>query len=115
VEYVPASISLGAADASKYPDRSATARIEESLRDWGTWPNFKLLERSTATVAGIQAELIAYEVDGWFAGAAIEYRVKVSFDHSGLHWDIDASADIDMADVVRADFNHVIETFEILE
>jgi hypothetical protein len=115
MKYVPASLHMRVADGSRYPDSPAVARIEESLKDWGAWPNFELLEQSAVTVAGIEAELIAYQVDGFFAGPALEYRVRVSFDHEGLHWDIDASADIDMAEMVRQDFNHVIETFEILE
>lgn len=114
-EYIPATIGIKAADANTYPEWPASDRIEESINDWGKWPNFKLLERTAVMVSGIQAELIAYEVDGFIMEPPILYKVEVSFDHNGLQWDISAKGGIDTADMLRADFDHVIETFRILE
>jgi len=115
MDYIPVSIGIIAADASKYSTMPATVRIEELLLDEARWPHFKLLERTSVTVLDVHAELIAYEVDGFFVGPPMEYHAQISFDRDGLQWDIDAEADIDMAEVVRADFDHVVATLKILE
>jgi hypothetical protein len=115
MEYVPAHINIRASDAIKNPDRPAAVRINDSITNWGKWPNFQLLEKFNLSVSGIQAELIAYQVDGFFVGPDLKYCAQVSFDYNGLQWDIEAEADINMSETVRTDFDHVIETFKILE
>lgn len=115
VEHIPAFIDIIAADAGKYPDSPAATRIEETLSDSSKWPNFKLLERSMVTVAGVEAELVAYQVDGFFVPPPLLYEAQVSFDHNGIQWDIVAKADMDMSETVRADIDHIIKTFLILE
>ncbi len=64
---------------------------------------------------GIQAELIAVQVDGFLVQPSLIYEAQVSFDYKGLQWDIKASSEIDMADTVRADFDHVFQTLKILD
>ena len=113
--YVPAYIEISAADAQKYPTRPAAVRINDSISNWGKWPHFQLLEHSNVTVSGVQAELIAYQVDGFFVGPDLEYCTKLSFDYNGLQWDIESEAGINMSAMIRADFDHVVETFKILE
>lgn len=114
MEYVPAFVTIIAGDASKY-HRPASERIESHISSWSSWPNFKLLERSTVMVDGAPAELIAYQVDGFFSGPALKYQVDLAFDRYNLQWDFRVEADIDMAEVVRADLDHIIETFKILD
>lgn len=115
MEYVPAHINIRASAVTKNPDRPAEVRINDSISNWGKWPNFQLLERSNVSVSGIPAELIAYEVDGFFVGPDLKYCTQVSFDYNGLQWDIEAEAGINMSEMVRTDFDHVVETFKILE
>jgi len=114
MEYVPAFIKILAGDASKFP-MPASERIEGHISSWSSWPNFKLLERSVVMVDGAPAELIAYQVDGFFAGPALLYQVDVAFDRNDLQWNFHVEADIDMAEVVRADLDHIIQTFKILD
>ena len=113
--YVPAHINIRASDVTKNPERPAAVRINDSISGWGKWPHFQLLERSNVTVSGVQAELIAYQVDGFFVGPDLEYCTKLSFDYNGLQWDIESEAGINMSAMIRADFDHVVETFKILE
>ncbi|MBM4432720.1 MAG: hypothetical protein FJ025_01805 [Chloroflexi bacterium] len=112
--YVPAFVNIMAADASKFP-MPASERIEGHISSWSSWPNFKLLERSMVMVDDAPAELIAYQVDGFFARPALKYQIDVAFDRNNLQWDFLVEADIDMAEIVRADLDHIIETFKILD
>jgi len=121
VEYVPASIEVMASDASKHP-ASAETRLEDALSSWSKWPHFELLERTAVTVSGIQGELIAYYID-WLLPVPkqegdeplLRYKVEVYFDYAELKWDMKAESDMDMAEMVRADFDHVLQTFKILD
>ena len=114
MKYVPAFIGVSVSDASKYLT-SSTERIENNISSWSRWPNFELLERKMILVDGVQAELIAYQVDGFFVGPALKYQVDVCFDHNALRWYIYLEADIELADMVRADLEHILETFKILD
>jgi hypothetical protein len=115
MEYVPASIEVGAADAAKYPDLPAKVRIDGLLESVSTWPHYKLLERTTVVVAGAEAELVAFQVDGFFGLPPMIYKALVSFDLDGIQWDIDVEAELEMAEIMRADLDHLLQTFKILE
>ena len=83
----------------------------------------RLLERSTLTVAGIPAELIVYSYgydyvrdspsDPWVL--LLRIAREVYFDYNGLIWNIVIESDEDRAEVAKADFEHLLETFQILE
>jgi hypothetical protein len=118
----------GAGDT--YPD--ATAALEDNLSGF-VEPDYydedaeeepkRLLERSTITVAGISAELIVYSYgydhiwDESSGSAVILLRIarEVYFDYDGLIWNLVIKSDEDRADVAEADFEHLLETFQILD
>lgn len=119
MSYVPASIHILVDNKfllhSKYSP-TAHERIENSISSWSKWKHFKLMERSKVMVAGIEAELIAYEIDSIFSSWPLEYCVEIAFDHEGLCWEIEAtSRDPELHEVVRQDVEHLIATFKILE
>ena len=119
MSYVPAFISVSASNQllmqSKY-SWTATERIEKSISSWSRWEDFKLLERTTVVVAGIEAEMIVYEIDSIFSSWPLEYHIEIAFDHEGICWDIEATCrDTDLREMLVQDVEHVISTFEILE
>jgi hypothetical protein len=110
-----------------YPD--AAAALEHTLSGFvepGPYDEEepqRLLERSSLTIAGIPAELIVYSygydrIWGESPGSvAILIRIarEVYFDHNGLIWNIVIESDEDRADVAEGDFEHLLETFQILD
>ena len=84
------------------------------------WDYFKLLERSTVLVSGIEAELVFIQSDwiGLFPPSEqpkIEYEKAVFFDYDGLVWCIDANARMDINHRVMEDFKKLLESFKILD
>jgi len=121
-DYVPASITI---DVSKAVDsvntaRNAKERLESILEDESKWENYQLIARYPMIVAGIQGEFVEYLVD-WFApipakeGLKLEHRCAVYFDHNGLIFSIEAMSrgDYDYTKV-KTDFEHILQTFKIL-
>jgi hypothetical protein len=99
---------------------SATDDIEEVLKDNAKWENFQLLERSQITVSGVEGELIVYLVDKLMPipvedGENLWYIRAAYFDNDDLTWEIVAKCNQNIQEEVTAYFNHIIETFEILE
>lgn len=122
VSYVPASISFMAYRPKDVLDVSQSARevLNEHLKDAGRRANYSLLEQSPITMSGIEGGLIAYILD-WtipFAvkdGPQLKYKRIVALDYGGYIWVIEAMADTDMVEQVKADFDHIVQTFEILD
>ena len=90
------------------------------MEDEAKWANFELLERAPLTVAGIEGEMVAYLVDKLMPipredGQRLAYCRVVFFEHDGLIWEIEAECHQEIMDEVRADFEHIVETFTILE
>jgi hypothetical protein len=48
-------------------------------------------------------------------GKNLEYSREVYFDYNGMVWSINATSNEDIRDQVIAEFNHIIETFRILD
>jgi hypothetical protein len=122
VSYVPASIRIDVYDPSpsSTAPQNALGRIEGTLSDHAKWDNFELLERSPVTVSGIEGELIYYVTDwvGLFPsteGPKLEYIKQVFFDYDGLIWNIKAMSRMEIDHRVMDDFEHLIETFQILD
>ena len=99
---------------------SAADKIESVLEDEAKWTNYKLLERSPITVSGVEGELVIYLVDKLMPipvedGSNLWYVCAAYFDHNNLTWEIKAKCNEDIQDQVKAEFDHIIKTFEILE
>ncbi len=99
---------------------SSVDYIERLLEGEAEWENFQLLERSPITVSGVEGELIVYLVDKLMPipvedGKNLEYVRAVYFDYNDLTWEIIAKCNEDIQGEVTTHFNHIIETFKILE
>jgi hypothetical protein len=117
----PAVIYVVVSDSKKYwgESYSATDKLEGVLEDMAKWDDYELLERAPMTVAGVEGEMVAYLVDSLISlftgGGELEYNCAVYFEYDGLIWEIEAKCDQDMMEQVRADFEHIVETFTILD
>jgi hypothetical protein len=114
-------IHLNVFDPSSYFDYPIKSNdyLETALKGEARWKNFKLLERSPVRVSNVTGEIIVYQVDKLLPipvenGLQLEYNRAIYFDYNNLIWILEAKADQDMADNITADFNHVIQTFKIL-
>ena len=78
------------------------------------------MERLPITVSGVEGELIVYLVDKLMPipvedGKNLWYVRIVYFDYNDLTWEIVAKCNQNIQEEVTIYFNHIIETFEILE
>jgi hypothetical protein len=114
MSYTPASIGFLVSDALNRPFRPAQDRILNRITSWSRWEHFKLLEKKTILVSGIQGEMASYEVDG-LIGPKLLYQSNIAFDYNGKEWNINVMADIALTKIVEDDVQHVIDTFKILD
>jgi hypothetical protein len=105
-------------DASEeFPNAKATIEqiaSKEFVKD--------ILERTTININGISGELVVYSSKvGLIPEAPLEsseiVRINrtVCFDYGGLIWIIIIESDEDKADQAKADFEHILQTFKILD
>ena len=83
-------------------------------------PDFQLLERSPVTIAGSQGEQVIYSYYGyhttWESPAETGTAYDAYFDSGGLIWIVELIADeYTAAERAKADFEHILETFQILD
>jgi len=83
-------------------------------------PDFRLLERSTITIAGVKGERIAYSYSGFYFSSEHAPQTgtayKAYFDSKGLIWKLSLIADeYAAAERAKSDFEHLLETFRILD
>lgn len=82
---------------------------------------FRLLERYPVTVAGVNGELIVLSC-WWAATFWVRAEPELSaivrivyFDHSGLIWKIMFSSHVDRSEEDKANFEHMLKTFKVLD
>jgi len=86
-------------------------------------PDFKVLETSTVTIAGMQAEYLSYSFhspakEGFGYAPIPEYDGMVKFacfDHDNLIWRVNLSCLSQESDETSLYFQHLLDTFQILE
>ena len=101
------------------PDaKSQTERAENNA---SSWANYKLLDKYMTTIDGIEAYRLDYQnqnIVPTLAGTgkpAIGVYRELHFDAKGFVWMIQMSSDSSTADADKADFEHVIQTFKVLD
>jgi len=103
-----------------YTPLSVDSAISSNLSDISTWNDFKLLERSSIQVVGVNGQRIVYS---WasiparhgIAGEPIPSLAReVYFYQDGQLWNISISSDELTTEAAKADFEHVLRTFKIL-
>ena len=117
--YAPAYIHVMIIRPEENSD-NAESRVDSTISHLARWENYELFDRSPITVSGIEGELIYYLVD-WLLpvptgeGPGLKYVREVYFDYDGLIWWLEAISELEMVDQVKADFEHLLETFQILD
>jgi len=100
---------------------NATTVLENSLSIWAsTSSSFQLLERSTVEIAGIQAEQAIFhntiDADRVLVKKPATIICKqYFFEYDGLIWIIYSSSVLAIAEENEVLFNHIIQTFRILD
>jgi hypothetical protein len=118
VTYVPAFIEVSVTIG--YGEGTASARTDEEIEAGKKWPSFKFLERTKVNVAGFSAEQVVYTLDMLFHVSSDSgeerptkvYRYVYFKDGTSL-WCIESESEL--ADRVKADFEHILQTFKILK
>jgi hypothetical protein len=118
----PAGITIDVYNPIKYESAPQTAqeRIEKTIIGNQSWENFELLERSSVMVSEIEGERITYLVDRLMPlpvedGRNLDYIRAVYFDHNDLIWVIEAICDEEISEITKFEFDHIVQTFKILE
>jgi hypothetical protein len=110
-EYVPASIEIRVSGLSEsiYAAKNSKEKLEAALEDWSKWKDYQLMERYPMNVSGKEEEFIEYF-------AANEHKCAVYIDHNGRIWSVELSSkgNYDYSNV-KADFDHILQTFKILD
>ena len=68
----------------------------------------ELIERSTGTVSGVSCEVVTLFTE------TSKFEKKSFFDHNGRLWEFYVYSERDKAEQVKADFEHLFNTFKIL-
>jgi hypothetical protein len=119
IEYVPARIDVDVYDAR---DRNATAHgdLENWLLKLGD--DINILERKAVIVSGVQGEQVVFTGSPLFPIRSstdqpkpIEYTRTTYFDYAGLIWNIEAVYEASMDERLKVDYEHIVQTFKILE
>ncbi len=110
-EYVPAAIEITVAEAVDSVNAAGNAKeeIEEVLKDCSKHDNYRFVTGYPLDIAGQNGDFIEYYVRD-------EHTCAVYFDFDGLIWSIEliSRGDYDYSKI-KADFDHIVETFKILD
>jgi hypothetical protein len=98
--------------------------LEKEISRWEDEPEFKVLERTEVEISGIPAEKVVLtykyfptDVGLGYATEELEYIIQRSifFDCDGFIWWIEEQSNIEVAEVHKVHFEHVLQTFSILD
>ncbi len=87
-------------------------KIDQALSVVGA-NNPVVLERQSTTVAGLPAETLAFSSKGFSGSQTITRAVFFEVDE-GWTWVIVLRSDEGGADIAKAEFEHIIETFKVI-
>ena len=79
---------------------------------------FILLERSSVEVSGVTGEIVIFSITmapDYYLGPHSAVGRDVFFDHNGMIWNIHLYSHETIAEQAEADFEHILESFQILD
>jgi hypothetical protein len=101
---------------------TAKTLIEEYLNRQSGWANFNLLERSIISISDVSAEYAHFVSSSLLpmrpeSGEEIplKHLRLVYFDYNELVWRIELEYEGEMAEQAQSDFEHILNTFKILD
>ncbi len=114
VSYCPEVMHVDVWGSGRAPG-SAAERLEGVLHP--KWGRLEVLERGQITVSSVVAEKASY-LESRFILAPSEtdltFNIQVYFEYNGLMLVLEASGDRDRTDSIKANFEHLIQTFKII-
>jgi hypothetical protein len=99
----------------------AKSAMERAQRNASSWADYKLLDKSEITIDSLHAYRLDYQIRnviGIIAGTSgprISVYREVHFDAKGYVWLIQIRSDSTTAEADKADFEHILQTFKILD
>ena len=111
---------------SKYYSTDAKALLESDLAEYenGSYvSDFKLLDRSQISVSGIQGEQFSYS-HTWYpdalspksSGNPYPMLGRIIYFYSdGVIWELSVDSPLSTAEQAKIDFDHILQTFKILD
>jgi hypothetical protein len=116
-DYTSIHVAVGPPD-ELIPD--AKSAIERAERNASSWADYELLNKCETTIDGVPAYRIDYQnrnIVPAIAGGEprIEVIREVRFDAKGYVWMIQIRSDSSTAESDKADFEHIVATFKILD
>jgi hypothetical protein len=126
VHTVPSSFSITVYEV-EFPDKpgSFPSSVQDMLEinikrdsNQAFGPDFKILERSTVTVSSVKAERVRYVYNNIMqlkGDKNLMIKDLICFDSDGVIWEIRSNAYEEYAEQAKADFQHVISSFKILD
>jgi hypothetical protein len=98
----------------------AESRIKRAERNASSFPDYMLIGKTELVIDNIQAYRIDYmernlqPIDRGLSKPPIEVFREVYFDTKGLRWMLQMRSDSSTADADKPDFEHVLQSFKIL-
>ena len=114
-ERIPTVIDIFVDDVSShYPNSGAL--LEERLSMFPrVKKGFKILERSSMKVSGIDGQQIAYSWTSPSFEPEVVVTREVYFDTKGLIWHLSLDSSETRAETAKADFEHMLGMFKIVD
>lgn len=102
-----------------YGDTDARTAIEKELSYYENDENFKVLERKSISVAGLSAEYVSFSTSMPYSNPSIPTHNRlvrlVAFDYAGFVWKIELACFEEEIQETQAYFDHLLDTFRILD
>jgi len=117
--YVPAAIELNVYVANNNSALCAKDALDVWVSDIlkGKYPDS--LTQSPILISGIEGDIITYTHDWGMLLSSdtpkLKYFRVAVFDYGGYIWDFTAWSEEEMIEQVKTDFDHILETFKIIE
>lgn len=122
---VVSSISVIVEKPASWLDTDARDAIENELSDYENDENFKILERKSISVAGLSAEYVSFSISRLFRNSSspthnrlvrfVAFDSKGSLLKQGLVWKIELVCFEEEIQETQAYFDHLLDTFRILD
>lgn len=112
------SIIIFQAGKFNFPNANTALEYDILLNNKAT-KDFQILERSSINIGGVEAELLVNSCfpEKEFGGftTKIQKNRDIYFNHKGYIWDISMITMEEVAEVAQTYFDHMLETFKIID
>jgi hypothetical protein len=101
---------------------NAITDLERTIESNSRYPGFHVIERYTTEIDGFQSLVLRYKITSRFSQDPYPQPIysidddiwTFYFDHNGYIWSVTVSYPIEYEEQAKTDFDHIIQTFQIL-